>query len=110
VEFTVPDRARVADAELAVIALSDEQPTIDVTTGQVSVRVGHRGSQALIQIVRNLDETGIETQGLALRRPSLDDVFLAITGHAAESDELQPSTPGRGERPQPVATTEDQHR
>ena len=38
-------------------------------------------------MVRGLDGAGIEIRGLALRRPSLDDVFLALTGHAAEEAE-----------------------
>src|SRR5262249_7741860 len=48
--------------------------------------VGGRGSDALIDAVRSLDAAGIQTHGLGLRRPSLDDVFLALTGHAAEED------------------------
>jgi ABC-2 type transport system ATP-binding protein len=52
----------------------------------ISVGVGGRGSEALIQAVRELDSAGVETRGLALRRPSLDDVFLALTGHAAEEE------------------------
>jgi len=39
--------------------------------------------------VRALDGAGVVTRGLALRRPSLDDVFLALTGHAAEEDGQQ---------------------
>jgi ABC-2 type transport system ATP-binding protein len=61
----------------------------------------------MIQVVRNLDSAGIETRGLALRRPSLDDVFLAITGHATESDEPAAPKRGRRRRPEPAATTED---
>jgi ABC-2 type transport system ATP-binding protein len=53
----------------------------------VTAGVGGSGSEALIQAVRALDEAGIETSGLGLRRPSLDDVFLALTGHAAEEEE-----------------------
>ena len=113
VEFTVPDRARLLDAVRAVAGLTDDEPSADSAAGQVSVRVGNRGSEAMIQVVRNLDSAGIETRGLALRRPSLDDVFLAITGHATESDE--PAAPKRGRRrrpesvipPESVATGED---
>ncbi len=57
----------------------------------MSIRAGHGGSEALVQVVRNLDFAHIEPRGLALRRPSLDDVFLAITGHAAE-EEGEPAT------------------
>jgi hypothetical protein len=53
----------------------------------INVGVGGRGSDALIEAVRGLDAAGVQTQGLALRRPSLDDVFLALTGHAVEEEE-----------------------
>ena len=52
----------------------------------ISIGVGGRGSEALIEAVRTLDGAGVETHGLALRRPSLDDVFLALTGHVAEEN------------------------
>jgi ABC-2 type transport system ATP-binding protein len=57
---------------------------MDAETGVISVGVGGRGSEALIEAVRGLDGAGVEVRGLALRRPSLDDVFMALTGHAAE--------------------------
>jgi ABC-2 type transport system ATP-binding protein len=63
----------------------------------INVGVGGRGSEALIEAVRSLDAAGVETRGLALRRPSLDDVFLALTGHAAEEDG-QPEGRRRGRR------------
>jgi ABC-2 type transport system ATP-binding protein len=84
-EFTVPDRAQVAEAATAVKADGEGEPSIDAESGLVSVRVGNRGSDALINAVRALDNAGIQTRGLVLRRPSLDDVFLATTGHAVES-------------------------
>jgi ABC-2 type transport system ATP-binding protein len=86
-EFTVPDRSRVADAVTAVTKLAEGEPHVDEGTGVISVPVGINGSEALIQAVRSLDEAGIETSGLGLRRPSLDDVFLALTGHAAEEED-----------------------
>jgi ABC-2 type transport system ATP-binding protein len=86
-EFTVPDRSRISDAVAAVALLGESEPHADKETGVVSVGVGGRGSDALIEAVRGLDAASVRTQGLALRRPSLDDVFLALTGHAAEEDE-----------------------
>jgi ABC-2 type transport system ATP-binding protein len=97
IEFTVPDRSRVQDAVAAITSLGESAPNVDSQTGVISVGVGGRGSEALIQAVRDLDGACIEIRGLALRRPSLDDVFLALTGHAAEEEE----TPGgrrRGRR------------
>jgi ABC-2 type transport system ATP-binding protein len=94
-EFTVPDRTRVGDATAAVTKLAEGELHVDDGTGVVSVPVGAGGSESLIQAVRSLDEAGVETSGLGLRRPSLDDVFLALTGHAAEEEE---SAEGDGKR------------
>ncbi|MFY9889942.1 MAG: ATP-binding cassette domain-containing protein [Streptosporangiaceae bacterium] len=86
-EFTVPDRSRISDAVSAIVNIGEGEPHADKETGVVSVGVGGRGSDALVDAVRSLDGAGVRTQGLALRRPSLDDVFLALTGHAAEEEE-----------------------
>ncbi len=88
-EFTVPERSRITDALAAVTKLAEGEPHVDEGTGVVSVPVGINGSEALIQAVRNLDEAGIATSGLGLRRPSLDDAFLALTGHAAEEEDAE---------------------
>jgi|SRR5579875_2526529 len=95
VEFAVPDRARLSDAANAVRDLSDVEPMVDKEDGQVTIRVGSRGSQAIVQAVRNLDAIGVTTDGLALRRPSLDDVFLALTGHQAEEEPTGDEAGGR---------------
>jgi ABC-2 type transport system ATP-binding protein len=87
VEFTVPDRRRIADAAAAIAKIGEGEPHADPETGVVRIGVGGRGSEALIDAVRTLDGAGVETRDLALRRPSLDDVFLALTGHAAEEEE-----------------------
>ncbi len=87
VEFTVPDRSRLADAVAAITPVGEGEPHVDKETGVVSEGVGSRGSDALIDAVRRLDGAGVEIRGLALRRPSLDDVFLALTGHAAEEED-----------------------
>ena len=60
----------------------------------MNLRVGERGSQALVESVRALDALGVHTEGLGLRRPSLDDVFLSLTGHGADEDET-PQAPAR---------------
>ncbi|MGI9005812.1 MAG: ATP-binding cassette domain-containing protein [Streptosporangiaceae bacterium] len=97
-EFEVPDRARIADAVAAIKPVGEGEPHADADTGMVSVGVGGRGSDALIEAVRGLDAAGVATRGLSLRRPSLDDVFLALTGHAAEEEPGQSGKPGRGRR------------
>jgi ABC-2 type transport system ATP-binding protein len=98
-EFTVPDRDRVADAAEAIARIGEGEPHVDKETGVINVGVGGRGSDALIEAVRGLDSAGVQTQGLALRRPSLDDVFMALTGHVAEEDG-QPEERKRGRKRQ----------
>ncbi len=87
VEFTVPDRGRIPDAIEAIGRIGEGEPHADAETGMVTVGVGGRGSDALVDAVRALDAAGLQTTGLALRRPSLDDVFMALTGHVAEEEE-----------------------
>jgi ABC-2 type transport system ATP-binding protein len=96
-EFTVPDRNRLADAADAIARIGEGEPHVDKETGVIYVGVGGRGSDALIEAVRGLDGAGVQTQGLALRRPSLDDVFMALTGHVAEEDG-QPDERKRGRK------------
>jgi ABC-2 type transport system ATP-binding protein len=88
-EFSVPDRNLISDAVAAIARIGESEPHADKETGIVSVGVGGRGSDALVDAVRSLDAARVQTRGLALRRPSLDDVFLALTGHAAEEEEQQ---------------------
>jgi len=98
IEFTVPDRSQLPDAVQAIAPIGDGEPHADPETGVVSAGVGGRGSDALIEAVRRLDGAGVATRGLALRRPSLDDVFLALTGHAAEDEQPNGRRRGRGGR------------
>jgi ABC-2 type transport system ATP-binding protein len=43
-------------------------------------------SGTIVDAVRRLDDAGIDVDDITLRRPTLDDVFLALTGRAAEAD------------------------
>ena len=45
------------------------------------------GARAAMEVLRALDADGREVAGLVVREPSLDDVFLQLTGHRAEDDE-----------------------
>jgi oleandomycin transport system ATP-binding protein len=77
---------------LAGFAKDGEGPHSD---GQaVTVTIAERS--ALGQAVRRLDDAGIVIEDLSLRRPSLDEVFLAVTGRLAEErdgDEIPDETP-----------------
>ena len=59
---------------------------VDEDLRQISAPVT-TGTKALIEAVKALDEAGIHPLDLGLKRPSLDDVFLSLTGHVAETEE-----------------------
>jgi ABC-2 type transport system ATP-binding protein len=80
-EIRLDDPARAEVATRALAPLADEPPTIAGDLVTVGVR---RRSGAIVEAVRRLDEAGVGVADIALRRPTLDDVFLALTGHAAE--------------------------
>jgi ABC-2 type transport system ATP-binding protein len=72
------------DADRAVEALadlSDERPKFEDGTVRVPVRTR---SGAIAEAVRRLDDAGVGIDDMAMRRPTLDDVFISLTGHAAE--------------------------
>ena len=56
------------------------------------------GASALVDAVRALDDADVVIADLSLRRPSLDDVFLALTGHKSTADE-EAEAAGNGGRP-----------
>ncbi len=55
---------------------------VDSHTRRVTVAT-NGGAAALVPVLRELDEAAVAIDDIALRRPTLDDVFLALTGHAA---------------------------
>ena len=57
--------------------------TVDEHAHRVS-RPGRRPRRDLLIAARAIDDADIPIDDLGLRRPSLDDVFLALTGHGAE--------------------------
>src|ERR1700683_599100 len=54
-EFSVPERGRISDAAIAIATVGEGEPHADKETGMVTVGVGGRGSDALIDAVRSLD-------------------------------------------------------
>ena len=83
-EVKLEDGSRDEDAIAALLPIAQERPFCDHGTLRVPLRE-RRGSIA--EAVRRLDEAGIGIDDIAVRRPTLDDVFLNLTGHAAEEDE-----------------------
>jgi ABC-2 type transport system ATP-binding protein len=71
-----------------------EAPTVDPLARHVSVAVTG-GTKALIEVVRLLDAAGIEPADIGIRRATLDDVFLRLTGQTASDQDAPPDTAGQ---------------
>lgn len=97
-ELRVADSADAASVAAAVRDLATEKVTIDADHEQVLLPVTN-GVAILPEVVRRLDRDGLRLSGLSVRRPSLDDVFLAVTGKAAQAGQVLPEPAGRANRP-----------
>ena len=73
--------ASFEDAVRALEPMAEDLPVCD--GGLVTMNV-HQRHGTIVEAVRRLSDAGVEVDDLALRRPTLDDVFLTLTGHAAE--------------------------
>jgi ABC-2 type transport system ATP-binding protein len=83
-EVTLEDPSQTSVAVEALASMSSDPP--EVEDGVVWLAILHR-SGVIAEAVRRLDEAGMGIADLAVRRPTLDDVFLVLTGHAAEERE-----------------------
>jgi ABC-2 type transport system ATP-binding protein len=59
------------------------EPLVDTSLGHISIPA-LKGASELTEAIRQLDASGVEVLDISLKRPSLDDVFLSLTGHVAE--------------------------
>ncbi len=84
-EVTVAPSSLLA-TKAALELITSHEAQVDEQFNRISIAVAG-GSAALSDVVRALDGRSIEILDLALKRPSLDDVFLALTGHVAEIEE-----------------------
>jgi len=80
-----------------VATVSGNKATLDEGLRMISAPVS-TGATALIETLRSLDAAGIHPLDVGLKRPSLDDVFLSLTGHAAEEKIEEVATTGRRKR------------
>jgi ABC-2 type transport system ATP-binding protein len=92
IELTLEDGDQCSAAIGVLAPMSDERPTTEDGIVRVVPRE-RRG--ALAEAVRRLDERGVMIDDISLRRPTLDDVFMTLTGHTAE--EVAEDAPEREE-------------
>ena len=86
-EFKVAEKDDTARVAATLEGLGSGGAQVDPGTGRVSLPVGGDGTRALVEAVRRLDQAGIEIGDLGVHRPSLDDVFLALTGRAVAAED-----------------------
>ena len=92
-EITV-ENVDIAKTQEIVARISSSAIHTDIRTISAPVTTG---SIALMDALRSLDEAKIHPLDIALKRPSLDDVFLSLTGHVAEDEVVvQPVKKKRG--------------
>jgi ABC-2 type transport system ATP-binding protein len=84
VEVVVHERERIATASEVLRGFGKGDTTVKEHMRKITVPVSG-GAKLLAEVIRELDVRGIEIDDIGLRRPTLDDVFLSLTGHAAET-------------------------
>jgi ABC-2 type transport system ATP-binding protein len=86
IELHTRDVATLAEAAAILARVGTDEPVTDVATHRCSVSAPG-GSHLLADVVRALDHAAIDVEDITLRRPTLDEVFLALTANP------DPSTP-----------------
>jgi ABC-2 type transport system ATP-binding protein len=90
----VVESQNITKAMEVVATVSGNKASLDEGLRMISAPVS-TGATALIETLRSLDAAGIHPLDVGLKRPSLDDVFLSLTGHAAEEKVEEPEVTGR---------------
>jgi len=83
IEVVVHDKADIGRASAVLKRIGAGEIGVDEHLRRLTAVAGD-GARSLVQVVRDFDEAAIGIDDIALHRPTLDDVFLALTGHAAE--------------------------
>ncbi|HSW37706.1 MAG TPA: ATP-binding cassette domain-containing protein [Candidatus Saccharimonadales bacterium] len=97
IEFELADGNDRDRALIAVSQLANKKASYNETNKLITVPVGSQGSKKLVEVVRALDQAGIMPHALSLHEPTLDDVFLTLTGAtaAAVAEDIKPKKQGR---------------
>ncbi|WP_380165972.1 ATP-binding cassette domain-containing protein [Jannaschia sp. R86511] len=86
IEVTVAEAAQLVPAQQALAGLTGNEVGVEEHTRTLTAPVTG-GVSMLVEAVRALDAAGVSVLDAGIRRPTLDDVFLTLTGHGAEADE-----------------------
>jgi ABC-2 type transport system ATP-binding protein len=85
VEVVVRDDIDLSIAEAVLASACGQRPAVEVAARRLTVP-STAGSATLVDVIRTLDAAGVPLDDVALRRPTLDEVFLAITAHDSDHE------------------------
>ncbi|WP_433545979.1 ATP-binding cassette domain-containing protein [Streptomyces sp. CA-294286] len=88
IEVVVHERDHIVIADEILRGFGKGETKVEQHTRKLTVPVTG-GAKLLAEVIRELDARGVEIDDIGLRRPTLDDVFISLTGHAAEVDEAE---------------------
>jgi ABC-2 type transport system ATP-binding protein len=88
VEVVVHEREHIQAATEVLAGFGKGETTVEEHMRKLTAPVTG-GAKLLAEVIRELDTRGIEIDDIGLRRPTLDDVFLSLTGHVAEAKDQQ---------------------
>ena len=91
VEFEIADAKQQAAALAAITKLAKRKPTVDDNGVRITVPV-QDDSKSLLKAVAELNRAKVEVDSISLHRPSLDDVFLALTGKKTRPEVVRPKS------------------
>jgi ABC-2 type transport system ATP-binding protein len=86
-ELVIADASRIDEVRALLTELGDGEVKVNTHTRALSVPVSG-GTSALVGALRRLDAAAVTVQDVGVRRPTLDDVFLSLTGHAATEEDV----------------------
>ncbi|MFG2896938.1 ATP-binding cassette domain-containing protein [Streptomyces zaomyceticus] len=97
VEVVVHEAGMIGDARdvlgrYGIAGIGHGEVSVEQHTRKLTVPVAG-GAKLLAEVIRDLDAVGVEIDDIGLRRPTLDDVFISLTGHAAERAEEENGEP-----------------
>jgi ABC-2 type transport system ATP-binding protein len=85
-ELHMTKHGDAAKAAELVKPLGNGAPTVDLNTGIVTM-AARGGASMLVDVIREMDNAKLMLSDVILRRPSLDDVFMKLTGHSTDSNQ-----------------------
>ncbi|MEU0375275.1 ATP-binding cassette domain-containing protein [Streptomyces sp. NPDC006283] len=100
VEVVVHEPEQIVPAREVLASYGKGEVAVAEHTRKLTVPVTG-GAKLLAEVIRDLDTRGVEIDDIGLRRPTLDDVFISLTGHAAEVADAEADTAdteGQGDR------------